>query len=132
MMKSRYFNNQNQAEINITPMLDVVFIMLIFFIVTTSFNKETGLAIYKSSQTKVEAHKTKNAIIKLSAQNDHSVNGVATSLEGIESLLANLKATNPEMAAQIISSKDIKTGDLVQVIHQIKANGIVKYSLNSY
>ena len=132
MMKSRYFNNQNQAEINITPMLDVVFIMLIFFIVTTSFNKETGLAIYKSSQTKVEAHKTKNAIIKLSAQNDYSVNGVATSLEGIESLLANLKATNPEMAAQIISSKDIKTGDLVQVIHQIKANGIVKYSLNSY
>ena len=42
-MKRRRFL-EDEAEINITPMLDIVFIMLIFFIVTTSFVKEKGLA----------------------------------------------------------------------------------------
>lgn len=131
-MIHRYLQKKEEAEINITPMLDVVFIMLIFFIVTTSFTKETGLAIFKSSHTISEPQKVKNAIIKLDVQNNHSVNGVATTLEGIESLLANLKASNPDVKAQIISSKEIKTGDLVQVIQQIKTNDIIKYSVSSY
>ena len=131
MMKNRYFNNQQDAEINITPMLDVVFIMLIFFIVTTSFNKETGFALYKSNHTSHQ-QKAKYALIKLDASHHYSVNGVNTTLDGIEPLLANLKASNPELAAQIISSKEVKTGDLVNVIQQIKTIGINKYSLNSY
>ena len=132
IMRNRFFRTSEDSEINITPMLDVVFIMLIFFIVTTSFNKETGLAVFKSSQSKTDSNKVKNAIVKLDASQHYSVNGVDTTLEGIQSLLANLKASNPEIAAQIISSKNVKTGDLVQVIHQIKTNGIEKYSLNTY
>ena len=132
IMRNRYIRTSEDSEINITPMLDVVFIMLIFFIVTTSFNKETGLAVFKSSQSPTDSKKANNAIIKLDSNNHYSVNGMDTTLEGIQPLLANLKASNPEMAAQIVSAKNVKTGDLVQVIHQIKTNGIVKYSLNTY
>ena len=131
-MKYRNLYQQENAEINITPMLDVVFILLIFFIVTTTFNKETGLALFKSNHSVLPTQKVKNAIIKLDAQNNHSVNGVVTSLNGIESLLANLKNSNPDIAAQIISSKEVKIDDLVHVIQQIKTNKIEKYSLNTY
>jgi len=131
-MLKKYHVQKEETEINITPMLDVVFIMLIFFIVTTSFTKETGLAIFKANHNKTEPQKVQNAIIKLDVNNNHTVNGVATKLEGIESLLANLKAANPELKAQILSSKDVKTGDLVQVIHQIKTNEITQYSVSSY
>lgn len=130
-MRSRYFKINSEAEINITPMLDVVFIMLIFFIVTTSFTKEIGLAIYKSSQSGPYT-KSKNAIIKLDSQNNHSVNNISTTLDGIGSQLANLKASNPEIGVQILSSKEVKTGDLVHVLHQIKSNDIAKYSVSSY
>jgi biopolymer transport protein ExbD len=44
---ARRYATREDAEINITPMLDIVFIMLIFFIVTTSFTKETGASIIK-------------------------------------------------------------------------------------
>ena len=46
-MARRHAVEQEETEINITPMLDIVFIMLIFFIVTTSFTKETGASIIK-------------------------------------------------------------------------------------
>jgi biopolymer transport protein ExbD len=131
-MRSRYLNTNEEAEINITPMLDVVFIMLIFFIVTTTFNKETGLNIFKSSQFVTEPQKTKNAIIQLNTNNVHSVNGIKTSLGGIEPLLANLKAVNPELKAQLVSAKDVEFSDLVQTIQQIKVNGIESYSVSSY
>ena len=114
-MKYRNLYQHENAEINITPMLDVVFIMLIFFIVTTSFIKETGLGLFKSNNSTLQNHKVKNAIIKLDAQNNHSVNGVATTLDGIKSLLANLKNSNPDIVAQIISSKEVKIDNLVPV-----------------
>jgi biopolymer transport protein ExbD len=112
-------------------MLDVVFIMLIFFIVTTSFVKETGISIYKASQTQAKENKVKAAIIKLETDNI-TVNGVSTKLNGIQSLLANLRASNPDIKAQILSAKDIKTGDLVQTIHQIKINNIDSYSVSTF
>jgi len=130
-MKVRHLNHNEESEINITPMLDVVFIMLIFFIVTTSFTKETGLSIFKSSHTITETNKVKIATIKLDTD-AITVNGIATNLEGIESLLANLKASNPDIKVQIFSAKAVKTGDLVQAIHQIKSNDIKSYSVSSF
>lgn len=131
-MKNRYSHSQEDAEINITPMLDVVFIMLIFFIVTTSFNKETGLRIFKSNHTNIQSNKVKIASIKLDINNVYSVNGIATTIDGIESLLANIKSSNPGLKAQVFASTEVKTGDLIQAIHQIKANGIDQYSVSSF
>jgi len=130
-MRTRHFNQQEESEINITPMLDVVFIMLIFFIVTTSFVKETGLSVFKANHTISQPNKVKVAIIKLDLDNI-TVNGIATKLYGIQSLLANLKASNPDIKAQVFSAKAVKTGDLVQTLQQIKANGIVSYSVSSF
>ena len=131
-MATRTFRNKDEAGINITPMLDVVFIMLIFFIVTTTFNKETGLRIFGTNSSTINSDKVKVATIKLDTNYNYTVNGVATTLDGIESLLANLKAANPELKAQIISSKDVETGELVSAIAQIKQNGIQQYTVSSF
>lgn len=130
-MRTRHLNQQEESEINITPMLDVVFIMLIFFIVTTSFVKETGISIFRASHTPPNSKKVKMATIKLDTDNI-TVNGIATKLNGIEPLLANLKAANPELIAQVFSAKSVKTGDLVATLQQIKANGIANYSVSSF
>jgi biopolymer transport protein ExbD len=112
-------------------MLDVVFIMLIFFIVTTSFSKQTGLSLFQSSHIMTEKNKIKSAIIKMDTD-QYTVNGIATTLEGIQPILANLKVSNPDIQAQIISSTEVKTGDLVQVIHQIKVNNIASYGVSTF
>ena len=131
-MATRTFRKKDEAQINITPMLDVVFIMLIFFIVTTTFNKETGLRIFSTNNSTINSDKVKVATIKLETNDNYTINGVATTLNGIQSLLANLKAANPELKAQIISSKEVKTGLLVSAIAQIKQNGIQQYTVSSF
>ena len=50
-MRKLWARTQADEEVNVTPMMDVVFIILIFFIVTTSFVKETGIGISRTSQT---------------------------------------------------------------------------------
>ena len=132
-MRSRTTNPSQDSEINITPMLDVVFIMLIFFIVTTSFTKETGLSVFKASKSPIQTEKTKTAVIKLDINNQISVNGIsASSLEGIEPLIANLKAQNPELSALILANTEVKTDSLVQAIQQVRLNNIEKYSVSSF
>jgi biopolymer transport protein ExbD len=131
-MKSRQAINADQAEINITPMLDVVFIMLIFFIVSTSFVKETGMSIFSANNSTTISKKVQLATIMLNLNNDHSVNGISTKLQGIGSILANLKAANPEIQVLILSAADVKTADLVNTIQQIKQNDIKHYKLRSF
>jgi biopolymer transport protein ExbD len=131
-MRARHFKNSEEAEINITPMLDVVFIMLIFFIVSTSFVKESGLAIFRSNQSPQPTPEVKVANIKLNNGSSHSVNGIETDLGGIQALLTQFKAENPEVKVQIMSSNEIKTGDLVNVIQQVKNTKIESYSLSSF
>ena len=131
-MRARHFKNIDEAEINITPLLDVVFIMLIFFIVTTSFVKETGLGIFRSNQSPIPKTESKVANVKLNNGSVHSVNGIETDLGGIQALLTQFKAENPEVKVQIMSSKETKTGDLVNVIQQIKSTKIESYSLSSF
>nr|NIP17406.1 biopolymer transporter ExbD [Xanthomonadales bacterium]NIX12196.1 biopolymer transporter ExbD [Xanthomonadales bacterium] len=60
----------DEAEINITPMLDIVFIMLIFFIVTTSFTKETGAAIVKPEAEQAISLKQGTILIGIKPNDD--------------------------------------------------------------
>ena len=131
-MRTKHFKNIEEAEINITPMLDVVFIMLIFFIVTTSFVKESGIGIFRSNQSPVPKTDTKVANIKLNNGSLHSVNGIETELGGIQALLTQFKVENPEVKVQIMSSKETKTGDLVNVLQQVKNTKIDSYTLSSF
>ncbi len=130
-MKVRKINPTETSEINITPMLDVVFIMLIFFIVTTSFTKETGIQLTTGNSI-IHESKAPIATIKLETNDQITVNGIDTGLNGIESILANLKASNPEIQAQVFAAKDVNTGKLVQTIDQIKSNNIEKFTVGSF
>ena len=64
-MRSRYSatSQQEEADVNMTPMLDIVFIMLIFFIVTTSFVKETGIEVIRPSADTAEQQEKANILI---------------------------------------------------------------------
>jgi biopolymer transport protein ExbD len=125
-MLRRTIPQASQDEINITPMMDVVFIMLIFFVVTASFVKETGIGISRSTAAERPDESTPVATIKLDHQ-EHSINGTAVSLDGIESRLAQLQAEHPELRAQLVAAKGIKVATLVRAVEQVrsaKINGL--------
>jgi len=117
---------QDEAEINITPMLDIVFIMLIFFIVTTSFVKEQGLEVSRpSSSPPKEIKKDKGPIVvKINSGNLISIKGRVLEPQAVEANLEREKAEKPTSPLIIAAHPEADTEALVLILDAAKAAGI--------
>lgn len=117
---ARRHAQKDEAEINITPMLDIVFIMLIFFIVTTSFTKETGADITKPTAFSSESKPRGNILVGLRSDGEVWMNGAPIKLNQVRTYVERALAENPEGQVVLISDKGARTGDLVKLMDQIK------------
>ena len=113
-----------EAEINITPMLDIVFIMLIFFIVTTSFTKETGAVITKPVAEQAIALRNGTILIGVRSNDDIWMNKRLIELREVRSMVEQAKAENPKGSVVIVADKDSRIGTVTLVMDQVKMAGI--------
>jgi biopolymer transport protein ExbD len=125
----RRYTDENETEINITPMLDIVFIMLIFFIVTASFVKEPGIAPSLPTATTAQAKARANVLIAISETGQIWMNKRAVSLEDVRGLVETARAENPESSAVIIADQRAASGVLIDLMDQIRLGGIGEISV---
>jgi biopolymer transport protein ExbD len=110
-------SHQNDDEgINLTPMLDVVFIMLIFFIVTASFVKEAGIDVLRPNAPTAIAKKSANILVAISGKNEIWIDNRQVKPEGVRAQIERLHAENPEGAVMIQADKDSNADTLMQVM----------------
>ena len=122
---------EDEAEINITPMLDVVFIMLIFFIVTTSFVREKGLDISRpqeSDQQKVEED-LGQILVEIDALSQITVNKRSVDNRAVRANLERERAKQPKAPLIIASHPDANTNSLVTVLDAANLIGIDNVSV---
>jgi len=121
----------DEAEINITPMLDIVFIMLIFFIVTTSFVKEKGLEVSRpSSSPPKEIKKSKGPIVvKIDANSNITMKGRMLERKAVEANLEREKAEKPDSPLIIAAHPDAETDALVTILDAAEAVGVGSVSV---
>lgn len=120
---------EEDAQIDMTPMLDVVFIMLIFFIVTTVFVKEAGIEVNKPDAD--QASMRKNANIFVAITDDGSV-WLDKREVAVDSVRANIERLLTEQPTDyVIIQADVKAkhGTVVKVMDQIKAAGVDRISV---
>jgi len=123
-MRSRHLaSEQDDAEINMTPMIDIVFIMLIFFIVTTSFVKETGIEVSRPSADTAERKEQGNILIGIRDNGEVWINERQVEPGAIQANVERLLAENPEASVVVVSDKSAQTGVLVQAIDQARKAG---------
>ncbi len=129
MKKRRHF--EDEAEINITPMLDIVFIMLIFFIVTTSFVKEKGLEVSRPSNAPPkEVQQDKGPIVvRIDSSSLISVKGRVLERSAVEANLEREKAEKPESPLIIAAHPAADTEALVTILDAARAVGIESVSV---
>ena len=129
-MRRRHLT-EDDAEINITPMLDIVFIMLIFFIVTTSFVKEQGLEIARPSGTHArEAQEDQGPIVvRIASSGLISVRGRVIEPGAIAANLEREKAEKPVAPLIVAADPDGDTGALVAVLDAARVVGIESVSV---
>jgi biopolymer transport protein ExbD len=121
----------DEAEINITPMLDIVFIMLIFFIVTTSFVKEQGLEVSRPSNSppKEVQQKTGPIVVKITANSLISIKGRLLEPKAVQANLEREKAVKPDSPLIIAAHPEADTESLVTILDAAKAVGIESVSV---
>lgn len=130
-MKRNYLNYQQEeeAEINMTPMLDIVFIMLIFFIVTTSFVKESGISVDRPKASTAQRQERGNIMISIRPSGEIWIDKRPVDVAAVRANVERLKAQYPEGSVVIVADKASKNGVLVQVMDQVKLAGIENVSL---
>lgn len=122
-------NDSEESEINLTPMLDVVFIMLIFFIVTTSFVKESGIDVNRPSAQTAERKERGNIIVAIKADGEVWIDKRVVDRRAIRANVARLHAENPQGSVVIAADRETKTHVLVEVMDQIRLAGIYNASI---
>ena len=119
-----------EAEINITPMLDIVFIMLIFFIVTTSFVKELGVDLDRPSNAPVKEEKRSEVIsVRIDASGQVAVEDRPIHVGAIRANIVSGLAGKPDATVVVIADRDADSRFIVTVVDQARVAGAAKVSL---
>ena len=118
MRRSILDNRSSEEEegINLTPMLDVVFIMLIFFIVTASFIKEAGIEVERPEAKTAVNKKNANIIVAINANNEIWMDRKRIKPQGVRGQIERMHAENPEGSVIIQADKDSYSETLMTVM----------------
>jgi len=125
MARLRRQRTEEESDINITPMLDIVFIMLIFFIVTTSFVKETGIDPRRPVAETTAAKPRGNILIGVDTNGFIWMNKQRIELNQIRQLVEDAVNENPESSAIIIADESSATGVVIEVMDQVRLGGVI-------
>ncbi|NQZ83511.1 MAG: biopolymer transporter ExbD [Colwellia sp.] len=120
MARKKFDQSNNESEVDMTPMLDIVFILLIFFIVTTSFIKEEGLEINRPKANQNSKSDAPVILVTISESGLVSLNGKLVDIERLSARIESFLATNITNSAVIIPSYDTTHDNVVRVIDKIK------------
>ena len=123
-MRSNRRRKSEESEVNMTPMLDVVFIMLIFFIVTASFVKEAGVDVNRPPALTAIAKDKGNILIAITESGQIWIDRRQVDPRSLRASIERLHGENPQGAIVIQADKNSQNHLLVAVMDAAKAAGV--------
>jgi biopolymer transport protein ExbD len=128
-------NNAKPEEeaqaIDLTPMLDVVFIMLIFFIVTATFIKETGVEVNRPEATTWDEKKNANILIAVNDSNEIWVDKNRVDPRGVRQVIERLLAENPKGTVVIQADNDAQLEMIVEITNAAREAGVDNVAIST-
>jgi biopolymer transport protein ExbD len=129
MKIKRHSETSDDSGIDLTPMLDVIFIMLIFFIVTTSFIREAGIEINRPSAETAQRENRSNILIAVSPQGEVWIDRQRVDIRSLRAAVQTLRADSPEAAVVVQADQDARAGLVVEVMDQARLAGVRDVSI---
>ena len=131
----RQANRFSRAEegdvINLTPMLDVVFIMLIFFIVTATFIKQAGIDVFRPQALTGEQRPTVSVLVAISANGDIWIDKKRVDVNAVRAHIERLHAENPKGGLVIQADREAKSEKLIAVLNAARAAGLTEVAIST-
>lgn len=124
-MRRHRRHNDDETEVDMTPMLDIVFIMLIFFIVTTSFVKESGLDINrpKPNDSPQPPSVKRPIIISINESSEIRMNEQLIDVDAIQARIEVARAKKPKASIVVMAHEDAHSGVVVRAVDQANLAG---------
>lgn len=122
-------NEAEDATVDITPMLDVVFIMLIFFIVTATFIKPAGIEVDAPQASTALVQEKANILVAIDAENRIWINRREIDIRSVRPNIERLHAENPKGTVVIQADRNSRTDTLVQVMNASRQAGVYNIAL---
>lgn len=121
--------NQDEKEIDMAPLIDMVFLLLIFFMVTTSFVKETGIDVNRPAASTAELKDKGNILVAVSTEGDIFYEKQKIDMRSVRAHIERSLAENPEGSVVIIADRKSDTGIVVRVMDQCRLAGAKRVSI---
>jgi len=118
----------DESSIDISPLIDCVFILLIFFIVTTTFVEETGVEVDKPQAASAQRLEKTSILIALTAKGEVVYGGREIGIPGVQPLVKRM-LQKEDVPVIIQASAESQSGMLVRIIDEAKLAGATKVSL---
>lgn len=125
---SRVRSQSGDPEINIAPLLDMVFILLIFFVVTTVFVEETGIEVQKPTAASARDLEKNSILIAVTHDGRIVYGGQEYSLNGLRAIVSR-ELSQREMPVILLVDRAAPSGALVDVIDECKLAGAKNVSI---
>ena len=129
MRRRKSAETEEEADVNITPMLDVVFIMLIFFIVTATFVKEAGIEVNRPDAATAVKQEKANILVAIGPNNDIWIDRRQVDIRSVRPNIERLHAENPQGSVVIQAHRRSSNKMLVTVMDASRQAGVYNISL---
>lgn len=129
MRRISHAAGDDESQVDLTPLIDVVFIMLIFFIVTATFVKETGIDVNKPDAPTAEVKKKANILVAIDSRNRIWIEGRTVDIRSVRPNIERLHAENPQGSVVIQADEDSKNKLLVEVMDAARQAGVYNIAL---
>ena len=130
-MRKRKFRQDDEASINLTPMLDVVFIMLIFFIVTATFIKEAGVDVLRPLAETGQKKALVSVLVAISPKNQIWIDNRQVSVDALKPHIERLHSENPKGGLVVQADRKANAEQLLEVLGAARAVGITDVAVST-
>ncbi len=124
-------SRSDDSDINLTPMLDVVFIMLIFFIVTATFIKEAGIDIFRPEAETDITKPLVSVLVAISASGEIWIDQNRVAPEALRVYIERVHSENPKGGLVVQADRGSKAERLMQVLEAARAAGIADVAVST-
>jgi biopolymer transport protein ExbD len=129
-MRHQHVDDENgELAINLTPLIDMVFILLIFFMVTSSFVKETGVEVDRPSAATATLKPQAAILIGVTDKGEVWIDKRRVDIRAVRANVERLHAENPEGAVVIMADQEAPTGVVIRVLDQARLAGVESVSI---
>ncbi len=123
------FQDGSGDEINMTPLIDMVFILLIFFLVTTSFVREAGVEVNRPSARSAQTKEKTNLLVAVTVAGEIYIDGSRIDIRSLRAQIQRFLADLPKGSVVVVADKDAATGITIRVLDICRLAGVENISV---